>query len=368
MKKDLKDIMTGYKIPFNDLKSRYKQISTVIDKSLQKVINDKEFITGKYTKDFEETFSKFVKAEGCVGTASGTTALQIALRTIQSSGKEIITTPLSFISTSEAILNENAIPVYVDVDTNYQIDVDKIESKITNKTHAILYVNLFGQTPNYKKLKEIANKHNIYLIEDAAQSIGALTDSPADLTCYSFNPVKNLGAFGDAGALTGKKHLIDKARLLINHGRSTRYKFSNLGMNARIDNIQAQIVKTQLPYLNKWLKKKKQICNYYTKHLKKYCITPIETNFSNHTYYVYVIQIKNRGQYIDYMKQNGIETNINYPYALTELPMFSKYGKCPYAETLSKSLVSLPCYHTLTKSKQNLIIKLTLKFLKENKT
>ena len=360
--------MTGYKIPFNDLKSRYKQISTVIDKSLQKVINDKEFITGKYTKDFEETFSKFVKAEGCVGTASGTTALQIALRTIQSSGKEIITTPLSFISTSEAILNENAIPVYVDVDTNYQIDVDKIESKITNKTHAILYVNLFGQTPNYKKLKEIANKHNIYLIEDAAQSIGALIDSPADLTCYSFNPVKNLGAFGDAGALTGSKRLIDKAKQIVNHGRNDRYKFSTLGLNARIDNIQAQIIKCQLPYLNKWLKKKKQICNYYTKKLKKYCITPIETNFSKHTYYVYAIQIENRDQYIEFMKQNGTETNINYPYSLTELKMFSKYGKCLNAENISKKIVSLPCYHTLSKVNQDYIINLTIKFLNKNKT
>jgi dTDP-4-amino-4,6-dideoxygalactose transaminase len=359
--------MSGLKIPFNDLQSRYKKISNVIQNAIQKVIDDKQFLTGKYTEDFEKIFSKFVNSEDCVGTGSGTLSLQVALKTLECKGKEIITTPLSFISTSEAILNEGAIPVYVDIDKNYQIDVDKIEHKITKNTYAILYVNLFGQTPNFKRLKEIAIKHNLYLIEDAAQSIGALKNSPADLTCYSFNPIKNLGAFGDAGALTGSKKLIDKAKQIVNHGRNDRYKFSTLGLNARIDNIQAQIIKCQLPYLNKWLKKKKQICNYYTKKLKKYCITPIETNFSEHTYYVYVIQIENRGKYIEFMKQNGVETNINYPYSLTELKMFSKYGKCPNAENISKKIVSLPCYHTLSKVKQDYIINLTIKFLNKDK-
>jgi dTDP-4-amino-4,6-dideoxygalactose transaminase len=224
---------------------------------------------------------------------------------------------------------------------------------------------MYGQTPDIDRLQEIAKKHNLYLISDSAHSIGGeykgrKVGNLVDLTCHSFNPVKNLGAIGDAGALTGRLDLIQRAKMHRDHGRIIKWDFDLRGINARIDNLQALVVKAKLPYLNTWLDKKRSICETYNRELEDYVLTPKTAPWAKHSYYVYVIQVKNRDKFIDYMKENGVTVNVHYMKSLTEQKIFQIYGrgKCPRAEEVCKNIVSLPCYHTLTWTQQSKIIEL----------
>jgi dTDP-4-amino-4,6-dideoxygalactose transaminase len=348
-----------------DLTPQYLECKPDIDAAIARVISTSSFITGPLVQEFEDTFASFVEAEACCAVGSGTNALMCALMVCEIGvGDEVITTPHTFISTSEAIIWQGASPVFVDIDSNYQIDVSKIEAAITGKTKAILFVDMYGQTPDINELRRIASKHNLWLIEDAAHSIGSSykgvkVGSLVDLTCFSFNPVKNLGAMGDAGAMTGSKELITKAKMYRDHGRRIKWIFDLKGINARIDNMQAGIVQAKIPYLTSWISKKREICHRYTNALKDYVLTPIESEFSWHSYYVYVIQVKNRDAFVDFMKENGVMVNMHYPSSLTEQPVFAQYGGvCPIAEETCRNIVSLPCYHTLTLESQTKIINL----------
>lgn len=190
-------------IPFTDLKQQYLEIKPDIDAAIARVLDTSNYITGAITDEFETTFAEWVGAEACCATGSGTTALMCSMMAIGiTDGDEVITTPHTFISTSEAIIWQGARPVFVDIDDNHQIDVDQIECRITGKTKAILFVDMYGHTPDIDRLRAIADKHNLYLVEDAAHSVrskykGVQVGSLADLTCFSFNPVKNLGEVGD---------------------------------------------------------------------------------------------------------------------------------------------------------------------------
>jgi dTDP-4-amino-4,6-dideoxygalactose transaminase len=360
-------------IPFTDLHAQYVEAKTEIDAAIAEVITKSSFITGPLVEGFEADFAEYTGSEACCATGSGTNALMCALMAIGvGDGDEIITTPHTFISTSEAIIWQGARPVFVDIDSNYQIDVNKIEQAITHKTKAILFVDMYGQTPDIDRLKEIASKHKLFLIEDAAHSAGSSykgkpVGSLVDLTCFSFNPVKNLGAMGDAGAITGRPDLIKKAKMYRDHGRVIKWDFDLRGINARIDNFQSQIVRAKLPYLKGWLDKKRAICQKYTRELKNYVVTPVEVDYSHHTYYVYVIQINNRDAYVEYMKEKGVVVNIHYIKSLTEQPIFKQYdGACPITEDICTKIVSLPCYHTLSEDDQNYIIRLTQEWADQN--
>ena len=353
-------------IPFTNLKSQYLEAKKDIDEAILRVLDTSSYITGAFVEEFEEEFAKFVNAPAACAVGSGTNALMCALMACDiQQGDEVITTPHTFISTSEAIYWQGAVPVFVDIDEQYQIDIDKIESMITPKTKAILFVDMYGQTPDIDKLKIIAQKYNLFLIEDAAHSIGAeyknkKVGNLVDLTCHSFNPVKNLGAVGDAGAITGRVDLINKAKMHRDHGRVIKWDFDLKGINARIDNIQALVVKAKLPYLNGWLDKKRLICERYTTELKDYVITPKVSPWAKHSYYVYVIQVKNRDGFIEYMKANGVIVNVHYMKSLSEQPVFKNIsrGQCPIAEEVCKHIVSLPCYHSLSDDEQTTIINL----------
>ena len=360
-------------IPFTDLHGQYVEAKADIDAAFQRIMDTSSFITGPIVTDFEEKFAEFCQAEACASTGSGTNALMCALMACDiKDGDEVITTPHTFISTSEAIIWQGAKPVFVDIDDYYQIDVDKIEQHITEKTRAILFVDMYGQTPDIDRLREIADKYNLYLIEDAAHSIaseykGRRVGSLSDLTCFSFNPVKNLGAIGDAGAITGKRDLITKARMYRDHGRENKWNFDLRGINARIDNLQALVVLAKMKYLDGWLTKRKEICHRYTEELKDVCLTPKENPDSVHTYYVYVIQVPERDAYIEFMKDNGVVVNVHYLKSLTEQTVFAKYGgDCPICEDICGKIVSLPCYHTLTTEQQDKIIGLTKAWLKSH--
>jgi dTDP-4-amino-4,6-dideoxygalactose transaminase len=359
-------------IPFTDLKSQYTEAKEDIDAAIQYCIDGNHFVTGPVTDQFENTIAEYTGAQACAATSSGSTALLCALLACDiGKGDEVITTAHSFVSTAEAILQVGATPVFVDVDHNYLIDVNKIGELVTHKTKAILFVDTYGQTPDIDRLKE----HNILLIEDAAQSFGAMYKGQrvgdlVDLTCFSFNPVKNLGAMGDAGAITGDKELIDKARMYRDHGRKDKWLYHTMGYNARIDNIQAKIIEAKLPYLDNWLERKRTICTKYNEVLNEdKFITPRERIDNTHTWHVYVIMMREipgyfgtaleryRDDFITYMSDNGIQCNIHYRVPLTRQPAYAKYqGYCDNAERIAHSVVSLPCYHSLTDEQQNYII------------
>lgn len=354
-------------IPFTDLKSQYTEAKEDIDAAIQYCIDGNHFVTGPVTAHFENTIAEYTGAEACVATSSGSTALLCALLALELNWtkQEIITTPHTFVSTTEAILQVGAIPVFVDIDTDYLIDVNKIEEAITSNTRAILFVDTYGQTPDIDKLKEIATKHGLRLIEDAAQSFGAKykgqrVGNLVDLTCFSFNPVKNLGAMGDAGAITASKGLIDKARMYIDHGRKDKWLYHTMGYNARIDNIQAKIIEAKLPYLDKWLKRKHEICTKYNEYLylNKF-MTPCEAYSNTHSWHVYVIQLleNKRDDFIQYMFNKGIKCNVHYRIPMTKQPAYEKYlGSCDYADFVCDYIVSLPCYNSLTDEQQDYII------------
>ena len=352
-------------IPFTDLKSQYIEAKHDIDAAIARVLDTSSYITGPLVEEFELSFAEYVHAPACAATGSGTTALMCALMACDiGTDDEVITTPHTFISTGEAIYWQGARPVFVDIDEYYQIDVALIEAAITPSTKAILFVDMYGQTPDIDQLRKIADKHKLYLIADSAHSIGATykgrpVGNLVDLTCHSFNPVKNLGAIGDAGAVTGRKDLVDRAKMHRDHGRIVKWDFDIKGINARIDTIQALVVKAKMPYLQGWLSSKRDICERYNRELGQVIKTPKTAPWAKHSYYVYVIEVPKRDQFITWMAEHGVTCNIHYSKSLTEQKIFAQYGgNCPRAETVCLNIVSLPCYHSLTWDQQTHIINL----------
>jgi len=350
-------------IPFTDLRSQYQEAKPEIDSGIQQILDTNAFITGPVVDEFEQKILDYTGAEACASCGSGTTALQIALRACGiGPGDEVITPAHTFVATTEAICNMGAHPVFVDIDEYYHLDVAHAEERITSRTRAILFVDLYGQTPDIDKLKEIARKHNLYLIEDAAQSfgsdyLGTKVGALADITCVSFNPVKNLGAAGDAGCVLGRKDLVALARMYRDHGRQEKFVYEFVGYNARIDNMQAKIVQAKLPYLDKWLDRKGEICRYYSEELKNHYITPQETPWSKHTYYVYVLQTDDRDSVRTKLNELGISTNIHYPQPNNIQPAFKDYNcELPVTDSVCERIFSIPCYHSLSDNQIEYVI------------
>ncbi len=357
-------------IPFTDLQSQYQEAKQEIDAGIKHIVDTNAYITGPLVEQFEQKLIDYTGAQASASCGSGTTALLISLRACGiGQGDEVITTAHTFVATTEAICDVGATPVFVDIDEYYHIDVNKIEEAITERTKAILFVDLYGQTPDINKLKKIADQHNLKLIEDAAQSFGSdymgqKVGSLVDITACSFNPVKNLGAMGDSGCVTGHKELVDLARMYRDHGRQEKFTYEFVGYNARIDNMQAKIVEAKLPYLDGWLKKKREICRYYSEELKDYYTTPKETPWSTHTYYVYVLEHERRDWLREKLAEHGIATNIHYPKPNNIQPAFKDYHcALPRTEHACSRIFSIPCYHSLSDSNIEYIIK-TLKVLR----
>jgi len=276
-------------------------------------------------------------------------------------GHQVMTVGHTFVSTTEAIVNVGATPVFVDIDEFYHLDVTKLQLSDTLK--AILFVDLYGQTPDIDKIKDFAKKFNLSIIEDAAQSFGAeykgkKVGSLVDLTCFSFNPVKNLGAMGDAGAVTGSKELIDKVRMFRDHGRKTKFEYETVGYNARIDNLQAVIIQAKLKKIDEWLDKKREVCRRYTKYLEGIVTCPKEAPWSKHSYYVYVIETPEgtRDKLQSFLRAEGIATNIHYKHPTHKTKAFEDGTVLPRTEYVCDNILSLPCYHTLPEHHQDYII------------
>lgn len=344
------------KIPFTNLHQQYLDCKTQIDQAIAQTIATSSFITGPDVTKFEAEFAQYVGAEDCASTGSGTTALLCAMRALGiGEGDEVITTPHTFVATTEAIVNAGATPVFVDIDPNtHLIDVDKIESLITHYTRAVLFVDMYGQCPNMDKLQQLRRDHSLYLIEDAAHSLGNTFNhrpvgSMADITCFSFNPVKNLGAMGDAGCAVGHSVLMDGVRMFRDHGRTGRYDIVEIGYNARIDNMQSNIVLAKLPMLSKWLERKRTICDFYDYRLHDVVKVIQREPGNSQSHYVYVIQTAQRDQLRAFLESKGIGTNVHYATTTHQQPAYLPwYRPCPVAEQTVKEIVSLPCWPSMT--------------------
>ena len=350
------------KIPFVDLYPQYEEVQTEIDMAIANIIAKSDFITGPTVDKFEKAICDYTGAEDCASIGSGTNALVCALKALDiGPGHQVMTVGHTFVSTTEAIVNVGATPVFVDIDKFYHLDVSKLQ--LTDTLKAILFVDLYGQTPDIDKIKEFAKKFNLSVIEDAAQSFGSeyngnKVGNLVDLTCFSFNPVKNLGAMGDAGAVTGSKELIDKVKMYRDHGRKTKFEYDTVGYNARIDNLQAVIVQAKLKKVDEWLDKKREICRRYTKLLNGIVNCPKEALWSKHTYYVYVIETPEgtRDQLQQFLREKGIATNIHYKYPTHKTKAFEDGTVLPRTEYVCDNILSLPCYHTLPEHHQDYII------------
>lgn len=351
-------------IPFVDLYPQYEELKSDIDFALRDIISRSDFITGPTVEDFEKKICEYTGAEACASIGSGTNALICALKALGiKEGHEVMTVGHTFVSTTEAIVNVGATPIFVDIDEFYHMDISKM--KPSKKLKAILFVDLYGQTPDIDKIKSFARKHNLFVIEDAAQSFGAeykgkKVGSLVDLTCFSFNPVKNLGAMGDAGAVTGQKPIIDKVKMFRDHGRRTKFEYETVGYNARIDNLQAVVIQTKLKKIDEWLDKKRKICRRYTQFLQDVVHCPKEASWGQHSYYVYVIETPagTRDSLQNFLKQKGIGTNIHYRYPTHTTEAYKQYGtSLPRTEYICRNILSLPCYHTLPTHHQDYVIK-----------
>jgi dTDP-4-amino-4,6-dideoxygalactose transaminase len=366
------------KVPFVDLKSQYNSIKNQIDSSIKGVLESTGFIGGKYVLDFEENFSRSYNVENVISCANGTDSLYIIMKMLGiKNGDEVITVANSWISSSETITQTGAKPVFVDIDPIfYSINENLIEEKITVKTKAIIAVHLHGQMCEINKINEICKKHNLFLIEDCAQShFSSLNQVYAGLTgiaaSFSFYPGKNLGAYGDAGCIITKdKQLAEKFRMYANHGALIKHQHQMEGINSRMDGIQAAILNTKLPYIKDWTKKRQDAAKLYIKLLsnEKNILLPKVRENSVHSFHLFVIQAESRNSLKSFLHKNGIETAIHYP---TPLPMLNAYkylnhslNDFPVSNRISTKILSLPIYPEITKEQIEYISEKIINFYK----
>lgn len=349
-------------IQFVDLQAQYLSIKNEIDSVISEVISKTAFIGGTYVKSFETAFAEYCGVKHCVGVGNGTDAIFIALKTLGvGSGDEVITAANSFIATSEAITMTGARVVFVDINPlTYNIDTKKIEEKITSKTKAIIPVHLYGQPADMDPILALASKYNLKVVEDAAQGHGAVykgkkIGSIGDMACFSFYPGKNLGAYGDAGAIvTNNDELAVKARMIANHGRVDKYDHEIEGVNSRLDGLQAAILGVKLKHLSGWSEKRRKNAYLYNEYLKgTNLITPAEIDDVEAVYHLYVVRVKKelRQKLQEHLKSKGISTGIHYPIALPNLKAYSYLGHKEsdfYEATMaSQEILSLPMYAEL---------------------
>ncbi len=354
------------KIPFNDLSRIHLPIKREINRAIKRVIDNNSFILGHEVESFEDAFAKYnglSGSENCAGISSGTDALELILRAGDiGKGDEVITVANTFFATGSSIAATGASPVFVDVNPRtHLMDVSQVQSKINAKTVAIIPVHLYGQQADMGALRKVADKFNLALVEDACQAHGSRQNgchpgTSGDAAAFSFYPGKNLGAFGDAGAVVSKdKALIEKIKHLRNYGQTKKYHHDELGSNRRLDGLQAAILNVKLPHLEDWnASRRASASDLITNLFRKNGILLPETAQGNlHSYHLFVVNVDDRQSFIDYLSKRGIETGIHYPVPLYIQQAFSylkgKRGEFPVTEKLSEKIVSLPIFSGMEK-------------------
>jgi len=354
------------KINFIDLQGQYQKYKEEIDREVHEVLDTSMYIGGKVGV-LEKNLADFTGAKHAIACSSGTDALLLALMALDiKAGDEVITTPFTFIATAEMIAFVGATPVFVDInEQTYNIDTSKIEEKITSKTKAIMPVSLFGQIADMDAINEIARKHNIKVIEDAAQSFGAeykgkKSCNLSDIGTTSFFPAKPLGCYGDGGAIfTNDDELAEKMRILLNHGQTKRYVHSHIGLNGRLDAIQAGVLNVKLKYYKEELDKRQEIAKKYNESLVN-VVTPFVDNCNLSVWAQYSIRVNDRAKVLEQCQEKGVPTGVYYPIPLHLQEVFKyldhKEGDFPITEKISKDIMALPMSAFLTDEEQNYII------------
>ncbi len=356
------------KVPFVDLRAQYHAIQNEIDAAIQQVINDAAFVGGKYLAAFEKNFSAFTGGKSCIGVGNGTDALFIALKSLGiGPGDEVITVANTFIATAEAITMTGAKVVFVDCDEQtYNIDTSKLEAAITARTKAILPVHLYGQPAEMDFIGDIAKKYKLHVVEDAAQAHGARyhgksIGSISALNCFSFFPGKNLGAYGDGGAVVvNDEELATRVRMVANHGRIQKYDHEFEGVNSRLDGMQAAILDVKLRYLEEWTERRRAIAAKYDEHLGGVAVTPFVSPGVRHVYHLYVIRVRNRDRVRSQLEEKGIAAGIHYPLAVPFLQAYRYLGHkpedFPVAYAFQDEILSLPIHGSMPEEQVDYVI------------
>lgn len=351
-------------IPFVDLRAQYRQIQGEVDPAVLAVMQRGDFVLGGAVAEFERAFADYCGVKHCVGVDSGYSALEMIVRAYDiGPGDEVITAANTFIATVLAISNAGATPVLVDCDPEtYNIDVTKIEAAITPRTKAIMPVHLYGQVTDMDAILAIARKHNLYVFEDAAQASGArykarTAGSLGHAAAFSFYPGKNLGAYGDGGAVTtNDPDVAEKVRLLRNIGQKVKYFHEIKGFNHRLDTMQAAVLGVKLPYLDGWNASRRRAAATYADLLADLpLVTPAAADDAEHIFHLYVVRVADREALMDHLKSKGIATGLHYPIPIHLQPAYAelgyKRGDFPVTEEYAELIVSLPIFPELDDDK-----------------
>ncbi len=360
--------MKTMKIMPNRLDRGFFQYQEEFEQKAIDVLRSGWYVLGKEVSSFEEEFAAYIGSEYCVGLASGLDALWMAFRVLGvKEGDEVIVQSNTYIASVMGITINGATPIFVEPDDFYGIDASKIEEKITEKTKAILVVHLYGQACQMDMICEIAKKYNLFLVEDCAQSHGAtfngqMTGTFGDIGCFSFYPSKNLGAFGDGGAIcTNQKKIAEDMKVYRNYGSEKRYYNKVVGTNSRLDEIQAGLLRVRLSHMKELTEEKQKIAKAYDERLNNPLISlPKKRENANHIYHQYVIQTEYRDELIAYLNERGIGTIIHYPIPphLAEAYAYLGYqkGNFPVAESYADRVLSIPMYNGMTEEELDYVI------------
>ncbi len=342
-------------VKFLDLFSQYKSVQKSVDIAIKKVIEESAFIGGKYVKEFEKDFSNYIGVDHCVGVGNGTDALEIAIESLNfPPGSEVIVPANSFIASSEAVTRTNNRVVFCDVDEDsYVISIKDLKKRITSKTKAIIAVHLYGHSCDMDALGRLASKFNLKIIEDCAQAHGTeykgrKVGSIGDVSTFSFYPGKNLGAYGDGGAITtNDKCLADQCRKISNHGRVEKYYHDFEGRNSRLDGIQAAILSVKLKYLDIWLDRRMEIADIYLKELNDVSdiVLPTRRIWSKQAYHLFVIRTEKRSELKQFLIDKGVQVGVHYPVSLPKLKAYDYLNQANeklFANSSDSQLLSLP--------------------------
>jgi len=369
-----------------DLKSQYMKIKPQVDQAINDVLSSTQFINGAHVKSFQNELASYLDVKHVITCANGTDALQISMMALGlKPGDEIITPSFTYIATTEVIGLLGLKPVFVDCDPeNFNISIEEVEKAITKRTKAIVPVHLFGQSSDMKSIMNLAKKHNLFVIEDNAQAIGSdysgfnkpqKTGTIGNIGCTSFFPSKNLGCFGDGGAMmTNDDDLAEKLRMIANHGQSKKYYHDMVGCNSRLDNIQAAVLRIKLKELDQYILNRQKAADYYDQNLKDLdqLTLPYRNTDSNHVFHQYTIKLDDnivRDELIQYLAKKKIPAMVYYPVPAHQQKMFSKipnsYGNMKVTNWLSSRVFSLPMHTELSTLQQDYIIENLFNFIKK---
>ena len=348
-------------IPLVDLRSQYQAIKHEITSAVEDVLENMQLFLGPQMQAFEREFAAYCGCLHGIGLSSGTDALTMALRACNiGPGDEVITVANTFIATVEAIALVGATPVFIDIDAvTYTLDWRLLDQVLTPRTRAILPVHLYGHPAEMQQILEFARAHGLYVIEDASQAHGAMyqhqrVGSLGDVGCFSLYYSKNLGAYGEAGiCVTSDHRLAENIRLLRDHGSRTRYHHEVLGVNARLDELQAAVLRVKLRHLDEWNAARQERACAYTEQLRYLLeVVPVVRDWGTHVHYVYVVQVQDRDHFRKVLEHEGVATAIHYPMPIHLQPACARYGyergSLPITEVATQRIVSLPMYPELT--------------------